>query len=517
MIRTSAVLPLLLLATPAAAVDLQMVTKIRDEAFHRSMVMDTAAYLTDVIGPRLTLSPQLKKANEWTRDRLSGWGLSNGRLEAWGPFGSGWSLDRVSVHLVAPTIQPLVALPRPWTPGTNGPVRAKAVYAKLEKEEDFEAWKGKLKGSFVLVSAPMEIKDEDVVPLARYDDDELSDLGKYEIERLDEKREEWKKQRGFRQKYLKFLREQGALAALGHSQAPGVLFVTGTSGYKKDSERGVPTLILLPEQYNRLVRLVERKLEVELEIDVRATFHEGDGMGFNTLAELPGSDKADELVMAGAHLDSWIAGTGATGNAAGCAVIMEAARILGAVGAKPRRTIRFALWTGEEQTLGGSKGYVEAHFAKRGPPADPQESDLSLEQQSKPGKLELLPGHAKLSAYFNVDSGTGRIRGIYAMENAGAAALFEDWLRPLRDLGATQVTMRKEGSTDTEPFDEAGLPAFPFIQDDVEYVSRTWHSNLDVYDRLKREDLMQASAVVAAFLYEAAMRDDPLPRGPLPR
>jgi Zn-dependent M28 family amino/carboxypeptidase len=240
-------------------------------------------------------------------------------------------------------------------------------------------------------------------------------------------------------------------------------------------------------------------------------------MGYNTLADLPGSDKADELVMAGAHLDSWIAGTGATDNAAGCAVIMEAARILGAVGAKPRRTIRFALWTGEEQTYGGSKAHVEAHFAKRGPPADPEEAELSLDQQTKPGALELLPRHAKLSAYFNVDSGTGRIRGIYAMENAGAAALFEDWLKPLRDLGATQVTLRKEGSTDTEPFDEAGLPAFPFIQDDVEYVSRTWHSNLDVYDRLKREDLMQASAVVAAILYEAAMRDEPLPRRPLPR
>ncbi len=517
MIRPSALLPLLLLAAPASSVDLQMVTRIRDEAFHRSKVMDTAAYLTDVLGPRLTLSPQLKKANEWTRDRFTGWGLDDARLEAWGPFGAGWDLERVSVHLVAPTVQPMVALPRPWTPGTNGPVRAKAVYAKLDKEEDFEAWKGKLKGHIVLISAPLEIKDEDRPPIDRYDDSELRDLGRYEIERPDEKREERRKRRRFRQRYLKFLREEGALAALHHSNAPGVLFVTGTTGYKKDGERGVPLLVMLPEQYNRLVRLVERRLDVELEIDVRAAFHDGDGMGYNTLADLRGTDKADELVMAGAHLDSWIAGTGATDNAAGCAVIMEAARILKAVGAKPRRTIRFALWTGEEQTLGGSKGHVEAHFAKRGPPADPEEKELSLEEQTKPGALELLPGHAKLSAYFNVDSGTGRIRGIYAMENASAAALFEDWLRPLRDLGATLVTMRKEGSTDTEPFDEAGLPAFPFAQDGIEYASRTWHSNLDVYDRLKRDDLMQAAAVVATFLYEAAMREEAFPRRPLPR
>jgi carboxypeptidase Q len=515
MIRSWVVVTLLLTAQ-VEAVDLQMVTRIRDEAFHRSMVMDTAAYLTDVIGPRLTLSPELAKANEWTRDRLSGWGLRNARLESWGPFGLSWRLERVAVHLVAPTVQPLQALPRPWSPGTNGPVRAKAVFAKLEKEEDLEAWRGKLKGLFVLVSAPLDVKDEDRAPLHRFDEDELRDLGKYEIG-TEEKRDEWRKQRQFREKLRRFLREEGALAALQHSHAPGVLVVLGRGGYKKDDERGVPSLVLLPEQYNRLVRLVERKLDVELEVDVRATFEEGDGMASNTLADLPGSDKADELVMAGAHLDSWTAGTGATDNAAGCAVVLEAARILAAVGARPRRTIRFALWSGEEQTLGGSKGYVEAHFAKRGPPEDPGEKDLPLRLQTKPGKLELRPGHAKLSAYFNVDSGTGRIRGIYAMENAGAAALFDEWLRPLHDLGATQVTMRKEGSTDTVPFDEAGLPAFPFVQDDVEYEARTWHTNLDVYDRLKREDLMQASAVLAAFLYEAAMRDERMPRGPLPR
>ncbi|HET7290793.1 MAG TPA: M20/M25/M40 family metallo-hydrolase [Vicinamibacteria bacterium] len=514
----SALAALSLLGSAASAVDLDMVTRIRDEAFHRSQVMDTASYLTDVIGPRLTLSPELQKANAWTRDRLAGWGLQEARLEAWGPFGLGWSLERVSVHLVAPSVQPLVALPRAWTPGTDGVVRGKAIYAKLEKEEDFEAWKGKLKGRIALVDAPLEVKDEDRPPLDRYDEAELRELGRFEVgPPRDERREERRKQRRFREKYRKFLREEGALAALEHSHTPGVLFAVGTAGYKKDGERGVPILVLLPEQYNRLVRLTERKLEVELELDVRATLHEGDGLGYNTLADLPGTDKADELVMAGAHLDSWHAGTGATDNAAGCAVVMEAARILKAVGAKPRRTIRFALWTGEEQTYGGSKGHVQAHFAKRGPPEDPSEKDLPLREQTKPGKLELLPGHARLSAYFNVDSGTGRIRGIYAMENAGAAALFEEWLRPLHDLGATLVTMRREGSTDTEPFDEVGLPAFPFAQDPVEYESRTWHSNLDVYDRLKREDLMQAAAVVATIVYEAAMRDEPMPRRPLPR
>lgn len=504
----------LLLTPPALAVDLDMVTRIRAEGFHRSQVMETVAQLTDVLGPRLTNSPQIRKANEWTRDRLAQWGLEDARLEAWGPFGVGWSLERVSVHMTAPVVQPLHALPRAWSPGTNGLLRAKALYFKLEADADFEAAKGKLKDRIVLISAPPTIKHEDEAALDRYDEKQLRKLGEYEIPGPDGERVEWRKNVGLRERLRTFLKAEGALAAVEAGRAAGVLRVGGTGGWKKDAERGVPWLTLMPEQYNRLVRLLERKLEVELEIDLRVEFHEGDLMGYNTLADIPGSDRKNELVMAGAHLDSWHAATGATDNAAGSAVMLEAARILKALGVRPRRTIRFVLWTGEEQTLGGSSAYVAQHFAKRGDPADPKEKELPVELQTKPGAWQILPGHASLSAYFNVDSGTGRIRGVYAQENAGAAALLRDWLAPLHDLGATQVTLNPDGGTDTEPFVDAGLPAFPFIQDRIEYRSRTWHTVLDTYDRLKREDLMQAAVVVAAVVYEAAMSEKPMPRRP---
>ncbi len=506
-----------LLALPAAAVDRDMVTRIRAEGFHRSQVMDTAAQLTDVLGPRLTNSPQLKKANEWTRDRFAHWGLDSARLEPWGPFGVGWSLDRVSVHMTAPVVQPLYALPRAWSPGTKGLLHAQAVFVKIDRGTDLEAAKGKFKDRIVLISSPVEIKDEDQAALDRYDDQELAKLGEYELPTPRAERLEWRQYVGLREKLRTFLKEEGALAAIEAGRGAGVLRVGGTGGWKKDAERGVPWLTLMPEQYNRLVRLVERGTKLELEIDLRVTFHEDDLMGYNTLAEIPGSDKKDELVMAGAHLDSWHAATGATDNAAGCAVMMEAARILRTLGVKPRRTIRFALWTGEEQKLGGSTAYVNQHFAKRADPEDPKEKNLPVELQTKPGALLALPGYAKLAAYFNVDSGTGRIRGVYAQENAGAAKLLRDWLEPLEDLGAKQVTMNPDGGTDTEPFDEAGLPAFPFVQDRIEYRSRTWHTSLDVYDRLKRDDLKQAAVVVATVLYEASMSEAPMPRKPQPK
>jgi len=507
----------LLFSLPVLAADLDMITRIRAEGFHHSQVMDTAWYLTDVLGPRLTNSPQLAKANDWTRDRFAQYGLENARLESWGPFGVGWSLERVSVHMTAPVVQALHALPRAWSPGTDGLLRGKAAYVKLEREADLETAKGKLKDRIALISAPPEIKDEDTAPHDRYDEKELQKLGEYEIRGPDGEPGEWRRLAGLRERLRTLLKQEGALAALEAGRGAGVLRVGGTGGWKQDAERGVPWLTLMPEQYNRLVRLVERGMDVELEIDLRVRFHEDELMGHNTLAEIPGSDKKEELVMAGAHLDSWHPATGATDNAAGCAVMLEAARILKTVGARPRRTIRFVLWTGEEQYLGGSKAYVARHFARRADAEDPAQDGPPVEQPKKPGALQLLPDHRKLSAYFNVDSGTGRIRGVYALENAGAAALLRDWLEPLRDLGASLVTMNPDDGTDTEPFDEAGLPAFPFAQDRIAYRSRTWHTTLDVYDRLKREDLMQAAVVVATVLHEAAMSDQPMPRKPQPK
>ncbi len=508
-------------ASADESVDLATVTRIRDEAFHRSQVMETAAYLCDVIGPRLTNSPAARRANQWSRERFESWGLSNAHLESFGPVGLGWSFDHAVVNVTSPVAAPLLALPKAWTPGTNGPVRAKAVKVKLRSEEDLTAAKGKLEGKIVLVDDPHEVKGEDKPALTRYSERELADLGQFGLpaqRKLEEERAAARKRRGFRKVLSQFLSDEKAVAAIEPSRQEDVVRVEGGSQMKPDDAKGVPSLVMLDEHYNRLVRLLDRGLDVELEVDVAARFHDEDLMGYNTVAEIPGSDRKAEIVMAGAHMDSWHTGTGATDNGAGVAVVMEAARILKALGLQPRRTIRFALWTGEEQWKpSGSESYVKQHFGERAASEDPEDKDLDLDLQKKPGKLTLKPDHALLSAYFNLDNGTGKIRGIYSEENAAVAPIFAAWLRPFADLGATTVTQRKTEDTDHEPFNEVGLPGFQFIQDDVEYSTRTWHTNLDVYDRLKRDDLMQASAIMASFLYNAATRDEKLPRKPLPQ
>jgi hypothetical protein len=503
------------------SVDLAAIGRIRDEAFHRSQVMETAAYLCDVIGPRLTNSPAARRANQWSRERFESWGLSNAHLESFGPVGLGWSFDRVAVHLVSPLTAPLLAIPKAWNPGTNGPVRAKAIKIKLRTEEDLTAAKGKLEGKIVLIDDAHEVKGEDKPALTRYSEKELADMGQFEIpalRKIEEERAAEKKRRAFRGKLNQFLSDEKALVAIEPSREEGVVRVEGGQSMKPEDPKGVPGLVMLSEHYNRLVRLLDRGLDVELEVDVQARFHDDDLMGYNTVAEIAGTDKKAELVMAGAHMDSWHAGTGATDNGAGVAVVMEAARILKSLGLKPRRTIRFALWTGEEEWKpSGSESYVRQHFAERAASEDPEDKDVDLALQHKPGKVTLKPDHALLSAYFNLDNGTGKIRGIYVEENAAIAPIFEAWLRPFADLGASTVTARKTEGTDHEPFNEVGLPGFQFIQDDVEYSTRTWHTNFDVYDRLKRDDLMQASAIMAAFLYDAAMREERLPRKPMPQ
>ncbi|HEY8148257.1 MAG TPA: M20/M25/M40 family metallo-hydrolase, partial [Vicinamibacteria bacterium] len=298
----------------------------------------------------------------------------------------------------------------------------------------------------------------------------------------------------------------------------GVVLVGRGGSWVKDEDPGVPALVMAAEQYNRLARLVDRDVEVELELDVRSRFHDDDPTAYNTVAEIPGMDKRGEVVMLGAHLDSWHAGTGATDNAAGSAVAMEAVRILQALDVKPRRTIRVALWSGEEEGLMGSKAYVAEHFGTRAGTPDPRERDLpSFLRRDPTGPVTTKPDHVRLSAYFNVDNGTGKIRGIYAERNAAVAPIFEAWLRPLHDLGATTVTLRHTGGTDHLPFDAVGLPAFQFIQDEADYETRTHHTNLDVYDRLQKTDLMQAAVVLATFVYDAAARPERLPRRPLTR
>jgi len=499
------------------AVDLAMLTRIRLEAINNSKVMDSFSRLTDVIGPRLTASPQLKQANDWTREQLAEWGLANAHLESWGPFGPGWSVERTAVHLVAPAVAPLIALPKAWTPGTPGPIRAKLARLLAESEADLAQYKGKLGGKIVLVGEARELADGSKPLSSRLRDQELDELRRPDLEPAKPARERRIAQLRLGRAIDRFLAEEGALAQV--SPSAGDVAVSVALGGLPSTDNGakLPALVLQAEHYNRLVRLLERGSDPELEIDVRVRAHAQDLMAYNTVAEIPGSDPKAEIVMLGAHLDSWHGGTGATDNASGSAVALEVMRILKALDVRPRRTIRIALWSGEEQGLLGSRAYVSEHFGSRATSTDPQEADLPVSLRKRDGPLTLKPDHGRLSVYFNLDNGAGRIRGIYAQSNVAAAAVLGAWLAPLGDLGASTVTLRNTGRTDMVPFDEVGLPGFEFIQDPLDYESRTHHTNLDVYERVHREDLVQASIVMAAVVWEAATRDKPFPRKPLPK
>ncbi len=507
-------------ATAADSPDLLTVTQIRQEGFRNSKVMDYAEGLTDLLGPRLTGSPNMKRANDWTRDRLAEAGLSNAKLEAWGPFGAGWSTDFCSVRLLAPTTEQLYAIPRGWSPATQGPVRGKAVRVKLESKEDLEKNRGKLAGAIVLYVEPRSMAPHEATEFDRYDDAELEKLGVYEVpsERDNARRRDYQKRRQFRRELAQFAMDEKIAVLVDTSSNDEGDIRGGWSGsWLADEPVGVPTVALAAEHYARLCRLIEHKNDVELEVDVRSQFYKDTPNTWNTVAEIPGTDKKGEVVIMGAHLDSYPHGTGATDNAAGVAAMMEAARILKSLGVAPKRTIRIVLWSGEEQGLLGSRAYVTDHFASRPEPKDPEQAKLPSWARTEKGPLTVKPEHAKVSAYFNIDNGTGKIRGIYAQENAAVVPIFSSWLEPLRDLGATTVTMRNTGSTDHVPFDEVGIPAFQFIQDEVEYMSRTHHSNWDTYERLQREDLMQAAVVAATFVWQTANRAEMLPRKPLPK
>jgi carboxypeptidase Q len=512
-------------ASPAPGeerVDWEMVGRIRNEAFTNSQVMSVMEHLTDRIGARLTGSPALREANEWTRSQLESWGLRNARLEAWGPFGRGWSFSRASLSLVEPRALPLFALPQAWTPGTEGPVRGQAIKVSLASEEDLEAHRGQLGGKILLLDDAQEISPGERAYFQRRTPEDLDELEAFPVPQPRVRPDEGARRRvmqrvRFRPRLNQFLEDEGVVAVLRASARNDAIVRVGGGGSRQaDESAGVPDLVVAAEHYNLLHRLVGAGEQVELEIDVTARFHDDDPMAYNTLAEIPGTDLADEVVMVGAHLDSWHAGTGATDNAAGSAVAMEAVRILQALGVRPRRTIRVALWTGEEQGLLGSRAWVSEHLASRPEPDSEEERRLPRFLQRQRGPLTLAPAHARLAAYFNLDNGSGRIRGIYTQSNAAVVPIFEAWLRPLHDLGADTVTMRDTGGTDHLPFDAVGLPGFQFVQDELDYSTRTHHTNLDVLDRVQRDDLVQASIVMASFAYHAAMRDELLPRKPLP-
>ncbi len=513
---------------PAAeSIDLVMVTQIRQEGFRDSKVMELASDLMDGIGPRLTGSPNMKAANEWTRDKLAQWGLSNAHLESWGPFGRGWLYESCSVRMVSPDLAQLIALPEAWTGGTNGPVRGQAIRVNATTKDELEKFKGKLAGKVVIFGELREIKVSDKPLSDRYDDKKLEEYAEYKVPGATPyarpgqppfNREEFVRRREMRRAAIKLFADEKALAVITEgAHDGGTMSVQGGGTWKKGDPQGLPSLAMDAEHFGRIARLLEKKKDVQLEIDVKVRFIEEDQMQWNTIAEIPGTDKKAEVVMLGAHLDSWHGGTGATDNGAGSVVAMEAVRILKALGVKPRRTIRIGLWSGEEQGLMGSRAYVAQHFASRPepPPSGPDEMPSYLRRPT--GPLTVKPEHAKLAAYFNLDNGTGKVRGIYAQENAAVVPIFQAWLEPLKDLGATTVTLNNTSGTDHLSFDAVGLPGFQFIQDEIEYDTRTHHTNMDVYERLQRADLMQASVVMATFVYEAAMRDSMLPRKPMPK
>jgi carboxypeptidase Q len=508
-------------ASAQEKIDLDTITRIRYEGFRNSKVMELASDLMDGIGPRLTGSPNMKKANEWTRDKLTEFGLVNAHLEPWTPFGRGWSNEYTNVRMVSPDVATFIAYAKAWTPGTNGAIRGKVLRVKISTPQDIARYKGKLEGKIVLFGDDPEVKPS-IEPLAeRYTEKTLADLGSYQIpgERNDPRFREFQRRARFLRQVNKFFDEEKPLAVIDHSRGAiggGTVFVQQGGSYKAGETVNTPQITLSQEHWDRIARLLAMKKDVELELNVKNNFYEDAMTQWDTIAEIPGTDKKDEVVMLGAHLDSWHAGTGATDNGAGTVVMMEAVRILKALGIKPRRTIRIGLWSGEEQGLLGSQWYVAHHFGTRPESKDPERKGDPTIIRRDAGPITVKePEQSKVSAYFNVDNGTGKIRGVYLQENAAVAPIFEAWMRPFHDLGMDMLTMRNTGGTDHLSFDAVGIPGFQFIQDPVEYDTRTHHSNMDVYDRLQPEDLKQASVIVASFVYLAAQRDQIFPRKPI--
>ena len=513
-----------LVAAPLAAVqpspDLDALGRIRDEGFRRSQVMEIARHLTDAIGPRLTGSAGMRAANEWTKSKLAEWGLANAHLESY-DFGEGWSYSRSAVRQVRPVAAPIDALPRAWSVGTNGPVSGLAMKGKLETKEDFEALAGKLRGRILFVDEAPEHDDPSDAMFERYDEKGLGKLAEYELPTIRDREEFRERRRKQRELWIEIadkLVEEGVVAVVDVSSfAFGAVRTGGIySAGVPNLPAGPPQLTMAMEPYERILRLLDDGDEVELEIDVAVEFDRASTLASNTLAELPGSGKSGEIVMAGAHLDSWHPATGATDNAAGSAIVMEAVRILKALDLKPKRTIRLALWSGEEQGLLGSRAYVEQHFSTRPEPTDEQELALAKRWRKTTWPITTRPEHKQVSVYFNVDNGGGKVRGVYAQENLPGKARLERWIDPLKDLGATVVTMQNTQSTDHISFDSVGIPGFQVIQDQLDYGTRTHHSSLDTYDRLDPKDMKQAAVVLASLIYQAANDETPFPRKPMP-
>ncbi|NCI45809.1 M28 family metallopeptidase [Sediminibacterium soli] len=520
---------LLALSLPFAAsaqekIDASVMQKIRTEGLdsNHSKVMDIVWNLTDKSGNRLTNSPGYMRAASYAKEALTGWGVQQATIDPWGEFGKGWELEKSYVAITAPYYKPLLAYPKAWTGGTKKLQRADVLVITAKDTAALEAYRGQLKGRVLILDQPTVYKLGFKADATRYDEKQLEEMagakaqgqgnrGQFpnpnDTAAMRRLREQFQRSAGGAQRVLAILKEmartEGAVALLssgGVRSHDGTIFAQGGGGYKGTDPENFLDLALGLEDYNTILRLAKSGTPVKMDVDVKTRFHAKDLQGYNVIAEIPGTDPSlkEEVVMLGAHLDSWQTGTGATDNAAGSAVMLEAMRILKAIGVQPRRTIRIGLWSGEEQGLLGSRGYVKKTFGD-------------------PATMQLTPAHAKFSSYFNIDNGTGKIRGIYLQGNEACGQIFKDWFAPFKDITEGTVTISNTGGTDHQSFDGLGLPGFQFIQDPMEYDTRTHHSNMDVYDHLSADDLKQIATIVAAFVYNAAQREEKLPRKPLPQ
>jgi hypothetical protein len=502
-------------ATPSFPGEALTINRIADAGFNHSEVVDTAAYLADEIGGRMTNSPAMRKAERWTQEQFKRWGLKDVRTEAF-DFGRGWWIESSQVRMLTPRPLQLRAIPIAWTPATNGVLTAPVIVAPMANESDFAEWQGKLAGKIVLVTWPAPPKDDGDAPFQRLTDAEIAKLDKFEQPTFDPAERKKRIERfHFRAELDAFLAREGAVALVQMSRTEGRLVHGEGYGYRVGKTAKLPAVELGAEDYRRIARLAKRG-EVRLEIDNRVHFEDTDHNAYNIFADIPGEDAHAGYVMAGAHLDSWVAGDGAADNGAGSAVVMEAARILASLGVKPKRTIRFALWAGEEEGLLGSAAFVEKHLAHRPQPKDPAEADLPPYFSTDSYPVETLPGFSELVGYFNIDNGSGRIRGIHTEGNIAVVPIFREWLSPFSSLGANAVVAEPTGGTDHVFLSRLGLPAFQFIQDPLDYGTRVHHTDLDTFDHLRPQDLRQAAVVLATMLVAAANSEKPLPRKPLP-
>ncbi len=493
-VRARFAIPLLAavtLAVPAMGqiaqerVDLDAMSRIRQEGLDHSQIPELAHHLTDVIGPRLTGSPGMKAANEWTAATLRSWGLGGVEIEPWGRFGRGWENVAYEGRILTPYSQPMPGQASGWTGSTKGTITAQVLV--VEGGVDSIAKYGtKLRGALVLVAPPRATppefhESERRTPL----DSLLAPTNPRPQARVgwDTLLVKIQKQQAHRDSLLSAAGVAGVITGSGSPY--GTIRGGGDwSATNPESPIPVPSIVIAQEQYNEMYRNVSSGTPVRVQLNVQNRFLTSDLNAYNTLGDIRGTDKPDEYVMIGAHLDSWHYGNGATDNAAGSIVMMEAMRILKTLNLHPRRTIRIALWSGEEEGIYGSRGWIKQH-------------------------PEMAP---KISAYLNLDNGTGKIRGIWDQSNEKAIPIFEQILWPFRDLGVVAVRRGNTGSTDHVSFDDAGIPGFNFIQDPIEYGLRTHHSSVDVYDHLMLDDLKQAAVVVAATAYELANRDEMFPR-----